>query len=167
MRLNLLLAITIALFGMMITSCGSDTESESFDYSFSEAYEADPATSAHPSDLDATLTVEELEDGGSMITVELTNTIDGETYNIHAHDAADPATTPNGTPYNETPNAAVFANQLVGNGGTVSVSQETALSFTEVTTTYDAFFVVHDPLQAINTADISTYLIVGSFAREQ
>ncbi|NBC02007.1 MAG: hypothetical protein GVY15_14260 [Bacteroidetes bacterium] len=50
-----------------------------------------------------------MEDGNAAITVTLENTRDGECYSVHAHDAADPETTPNNTPYNEKPNADVFA----------------------------------------------------------
>jgi hypothetical protein len=95
------------------------------------------------------------------------NTIAGETYMIHAHDAADPASTPNGTPYNETPNSQVFSQMAMGTGGTVTVTQTVNMSYESITSTYEGFFVIHDPLQAINTTDISTYLVVGAFAREQ
>jgi len=164
MKLNLLLATALLLTGLMMTSCGGDDDlaSTSFDYDFNTAT---PYVGTHSDDLTAEMTVTELESGNTMINVELTNTVDGVTYNIHAHDAADASSTPNGTPYNESPNSAVFAQQLVGNGGTASISQETTLDYTAVTTTYDGFFVVHDPLQDISTVDLSTYLIVGAFAR--
>ncbi len=166
MKLNLLLAATLIFSGLMMSSCGDDDlASSTFNYSFADSYAAGAMSDAHPSDLSATMTVTELESGNSMITVELTNTIDGESYAIHAHDKADAASTPNMTPYNETPNSAIFANMIVGNGGTASVSQETTTSFTDLTTTYEGFFVVHDPLQAINTADVTTYIILGDFAR--
>lgn len=126
-----------------------------------------PYDASHPDNLMAEMKIEEQANGGSKITVTLTNTIDGEMYPVHAHDAADPATTPNGTPYNETPNGNVLAKMIAGNGGSASVSQETSMSYSELLNTYEGFFVVHDPLQPINTADISTYLIVGSFARTQ
>jgi hypothetical protein len=84
---------------------------------------------------------------------------------MHAHDKADPASTPNGTPYDESPNAGVFATAVAGNGGTASVSGETTMSYTEITSTYEGFFVVHDPLQAVNTADVTTYVVLGDFAR--
>lgn len=160
MRLNFLFITMIAVLGLTMTSCGSDTESQDFGYDFNADY-----AGTHENNLGATVTVEELEAGGSMITVELTNTVEGETYPMHVHDAADAATTPNMTPYVEAPNANIFATNLVGTGGTVSTSATTTMSFTELTTTYDGFFVVHDPLQDINTADLSTFLIVAAFAR--
>jgi hypothetical protein len=121
----------------------------------------------HMDNLMATMKVEELADGGSRVTVTLQNTVNGAMYMAHAHDAADPTTTPNGTPYNEAPNSNVFNQMFDGNGGTVSKSQNTNLSFDELTNNYNGFFVVHDPLQAISTTNISTYLIVGTFARAQ
>lgn len=122
---------------------------------------------AHMDNLTASIKVTELTSSTSRITVTLNNTISGQTYHTHAHDAADPTTTPNGTPYNETPNTALYTQMIMGNGGTVSVSQDVALSYSTITSSYDGFFVVHDPLQAVTTTDISTYVIVGSFARTQ
>lgn len=159
MKINLSILAILAM-GLMFTSCGDDLESTSYDYAFNDGYTGDHAT-----DLEATLTIEELDNGGSMITVELTNTVDGETYPLHAHDAADSAETPNMTPYIEAPNADVFASTITGNGGTASTTVTTTRSFTELTTTYDGFLVVHDPLQDVNTADLSTFLIVSTFAR--
>lgn len=121
----------------------------------------------HNSDFSATMSLEEMSNGNTMITITLNNTIDGQTYHIHAHDAADAATTPNGTPYNEMPNSDIFAMPVDGNGGSVSVSQEATMAYADLTTTYEGFFVVHDPLQEISTTDITSYLVVGSFARAQ
>ena len=78
---------------------------------------------------------------------------------------ADPATTPNGTPYNETPNGDVFAMAIMGNGGTASGTNDSSLSYDELTTNYDGFFVVHDPLQPVTTVDPTTYVFLGVFAR--
>lgn len=162
------------LFTVSFSSCEDDeetTELESTTYTYSvhngQTVAAAPYGGSHNTDFSASMKLDEKEDGNTTITVTLNNTVDGQTYNIHAHDAADPSTTPNGTPYNETPNGDVFAQTVVGNGGTVSVSQEATSSFTDLTTTYEAFFVVHDPLQPLSTTDISTYLVVGSFARTQ
>jgi len=144
-------------------------KSETFSYQFNngQVVESAPYNGMHSSDLSADLSVMEMADGMSKVEVTLYNTIDGETYMVHAHDAADPSTTPNGTPYDESPNGDVLVQMAEGNGGTVTVSQESEMSFEELTSSYSGFFVVHDPLQAINTADISTYLVVGTFAREQ
>ncbi len=119
----------------------------------------------HPSTITATLKIEELEANKSKLTVTLTNTIMGLEYMVHAHDAADPATTPNGTPYNESPNVDVLTTHVHGTGGTAMNSQEVNMSFAALTATYNGFFVVHDPTQAISTTDLTTYLFVGAFAR--
>ncbi len=120
---------------------------------------------SHPTNLTATLLVEELEASKSKITITLNNTMTGQEYMIHAHDAADPATTPNGTPYNESPNVNVLVTHINGNGGTMSSSQEVMMSFDDITANYNGFLVVHDPTQAISTTNLTTYLIVGAFAR--
>ena len=146
------------LVGLM-TSCGDDTESASFDYALNGDYAGD-----HADDLTATLILEENEEGNTVVTVELTNTVEGAMYPIHAHDAADPATTPNMTLILEMPNAAVLAGAIMGTGGTVTLSQVSEMSFTDVNN-FDGFLVVHDPLQAVNTTDPTTLLIVSAFAR--
>ena len=66
----------------------------------------------HERNLMAQMMIEEREDVNTNVTVELRNTLNGETYPIHAHDMADPSTTPNNTPYNETPNGIVFATAI-------------------------------------------------------
>lgn len=151
------------------TNGNNEPQSSSYNYFFNNgevaagtAYEG-----SHTSSFSADLEVES-DGNNATITVTLKNTVDGATYMVHAHDAADPNTTPNGTPYNETPNADVLVTSIEGNGGEVSQTYTTSgYSYEDLTTSYEGFFVVHDPLQAINTADISTYLVVGSFARDQ
>ncbi|MBT8233435.1 MAG: hypothetical protein HKO66_16130 [Saprospiraceae bacterium] len=168
-----LLSFFALIATITITSCSDDENTvlldANFDYAFhnGQTVPSAPYTGLHSGDLSANLALEELEDGGTRITVTLMNTMDGETYRIHAHDAADASTTPNGTPYSESPNVDILAQNVTGNGGTVSVSQDTDMSFDDLTSSYEGFFVVHDPLQPINTADITTYLVVGSFARMQ
>lgn len=125
-----------------------------------------PYDGDHWSNLTAKMELEEKSDNMTEITVTLMNTIDGEMYMVHAHDAADPSSTPNGTPYNETPNSDILAKMVTGNGGTVSVTQTANISYDSLTTAYEGFFVVHDPLQTVSTTDISTYLVVSSFARQ-
>lgn len=174
------LLIPMLAFGMIFTasSCDKDDDDDmdknpsmkmsTYMYDFNNGQVASsPYEGSHPDNLMAEMMVEEMANGGSKITVTLENTVDGQMYPVHAHDAADPSTTPNGTPYNETPNSDVFTKMIEGNGGTASISQETNMSYSELTGSYEGFFVVHDPMQAVNTADISTYLVVGSFAREQ
>lgn len=180
-RLNLFrFFLPMLAFGLVFstTSCEKEDDdmddnpnlmSTTFMYEFNNGQVVPTAaySSNHPDNLTAELMVEEMSDGGSKITVTLMNTLDGEMYPVHAHDAADPSTTPNGTPYNETPNADILVQMLEGNGGTASISQETDMSYDDLINDYEGFFVVHDPLQPVNTADISTYVVVGSFAREQ
>lgn len=165
------LAMVFGLSAILFTSCSDDDEdlrsmTYTYDFNTGQVGAGTAYSGNHAGTLTATLTIDEMEDGGSMVTVNLTNTVSGETYAIHAHDAADPATTPNGTPYNETPNGNLLVQMVESTGGNLTATQETDLSYNQITTEYEGFFVVHDPLQPINTADISTYLVVGSFARE-
>ncbi len=164
------------LFVACCTSCGSDDDippvdlkSSSYEYQLhnGQTVESAPYAGTHNDDYMVTMDLEELENGNTKITMNLMNTVNGATYALHAHDVADPATTPNGTPYIESPNANIFAQMVQGNGGTVSVSQEANISYFDLTSTYDGFFVSHDPLQDVSTTDISTYLVVGAFARTQ
>lgn len=167
-----LMMLGIAFVGLVSCSEDDGTDGEmmsmTYDYAFhnGQTVASAPYDGTHDGTLSAQLMLEEM-DGGTMVTVVLMNTVDGEMYPVHAHDAADPATTPNGTPYNESPNSDLLVQMASGNGGTVAVSQMTDMTYEEITMSYEGFLVVHDPLQDINTADISTYLIVGSFAREQ
>lgn len=145
------------------------TQMATYTYEFNNGQVVSSAAymGSHNDNLYAVMEVEEVSASQTMISVTLHNTVDGEMYMIHAHDAADPTTTPNGTPYNESPNTNMFVQMATGNGGMVTATQTVSMSFADVTTMYEGFFVVHDPLQTISTTDISTYLIVGSFARMQ
>lgn len=144
-------------------------ESSKFMYSFNNGQVVPTSVynGNHADNLSGEMLVEGLSNGKTRITVTLNNSINGETYMIHAHDAADPATTPNGTPYNESPNTGVFTQMVKGNGASVTAMQTTDMSYAEITGSYEAFFVVHDPLQNVSTTDLTTYLLLGSFAREQ
>lgn len=168
------LMLAVVLFmatAVAFTSCKKDDDEDLDSTSFSYAFNTGQVgagtaySGSHPSTLTAELTISEKENGNAMVSVTLNNTVDGETYMIHSHDAADPTTTPNGTPYNETPNANVLVQMAAGNGGSVTVSQESTYTYDELLNTYEAFFVVHDPTQAISTTDLTTYLAVGAFAR--
>ena len=179
LKFSLKYAFTGLLSALVLTSCekkddndnmnNPDLKTSTYNYEFNNGQVVPTAAYSgdHMDNLSAEMMVEEMSGGGSKITVTIMNTIDGEMYMVHAHDAADPSTTPNGTPYNETPNADILVQMGEGNGGTITVSQETDMSYDELTTSYEGFFVIHDPLQPINTADISTYLVVGNFARQQ
>jgi len=172
----LTLAVAFVAAGLF-TACSDDspvgTESElrsqTSTYAFNEGQAiGDDATAyrgEHDRNLSAELIIEEREDGNADVTVRLSNTVSGETYPVHAHDMADPDTTPNGTPYNETPNGDVFAGGIEGNGGTASLTNETSISYDELVNSYEAFFVVHDPLQDLSTVDLTTYLVLGVFAQ--
>lgn len=170
--LYLLMAICSMVF---FYSCGEDdgtgdelsTASYEYELHNGQAVPTAPYGGFHPNDFGVTMDLEELDNGNTMITLTLENTIIGATYHIHAHDAADAASTPNGTPYDETPNASIFQQMVDGASGSVEISQEAEISFDELTTEYEGFFVVHDPLQSVSTTDISTYLVVGSFGRAQ
>lgn len=168
--------------GLILGSCKKDEpepeptpdqtpemQSATFEYEFNngQVVASAPYAGMYMDNLIATMMVEEVSANETMISVTLTNTIDGEMYMIHAHDAVDPATTPNGTPYDETPNGNVFTQMANGNGGNVTVSQTVSMSYSSIINDYEGFFVVHDPLRPISTTDISTYLVVGSFARMQ
>ena len=167
--------LAIMLFlALGLSSCSDDDviaplESSLIEYAFhnGQIVAAAPYAGIHPGDFSASMNLEELANGKTNITITLQNTIDGATYRIHAHDAADAASTPNGTPYTEAPNSTILAQAIDGNGGTVTVSQEAEMSYDELINNYAGFFVVHDPLQAVNTADVSTFLIVSTFARPQ
>ena len=154
---------------MPVDPGSDDPMSASFDYAFNEGQLLDDVNTAyrgeHDRSLEARIDVDEMEDGNAAITVTLENTLDGESYAVHAHDAANPEETPNNTPYDESPNADVFAEIIEGTGGSASLTNETDIPYEEVTQEYEAFFVVHDPLQDISTVDLTTYLILGSFGQ--
>ncbi|MFN3528903.1 MAG: hypothetical protein ACK417_03150 [Bacteroidia bacterium] len=147
-----------------------------FNYAFNtgQVGEGTAYNGMHPTNLTAKMTITEMNGNKAKVEVWLENTIEGESYMVHAHDAADPASTPNGTPYNESPNTNVLTLALKGGSAnhnhrvghsTAYGMQEANRSFDDLTTMYNAFFVVHDPTQPISTTDLSTYLVVGVFAR--
>jgi len=165
---NMLKTASIALVLIVLfTSCNKDkkrVENYSYSVNSGQLNSAWAYTGTHANTVSADLKLEGQKDG-TMITVTINNTVDGETYNVHAHDAADAASTPNGTPYNETPNVDVFVKQITGNGASSSESFLTTMSVTELTETYEGFLVVHDPLQTMSTTDPATFIVLGSFAR--
>lgn len=183
MKLRNYITLPLLAIGLMVssTSCKKDkdepmeptptptTMSSTFNYEFNNGQVVASASydGEHSDKLTASMKVEEVSSTQAKITVTLSRTVNGEMYHMHAHDAADPASTPNGTPYNETPNGDVFSQMVTGNGGDVSVSQTVNMTYSQIINEYNGFFVVHDPLQAISTTDISTYLVVGTFARAQ
>ncbi|WP_194975261.1 hypothetical protein [Aquiflexum lacus] len=166
---NLSTYLVLGVFAQSLTAGEANLRTTEFNYSFNEGQALDNPAIAydgeHPRNLMAKIMVEEKIDGTSKVTVSLMNTLNGRMYPVHAHDAADPSTTPNGTPYNESPNGAIFAGMISGNGGTAMASNDLDISFNELTRNYEGFFVVHDPTQDLSTTDLTTYLVLGLFAR--
>ncbi len=176
---NQLIKYSLILFAVMsmgiFTACDSSTsamqdlDERTVQYAFNEGQLLGSVDTAyrgeHNRDLTANVLIEELDNGNALVTVTLMNTISGVTYPVHAHDAADPATTPNGTPYDESPNHNIFAGGIEGNGGTAMASNETSVPYQELINTYEGFFVVHDPTQDISTTDLTTYLVLGLFGQ--
>lgn len=181
MKIKNFLLPAFAFTLLVVTSCKKEEEtptptptptpmmSSTYNYEFNNGQVVSSAAydGMHMDNFNASMKVDELSSTQSKVTITLNNTVDGETYHVHAHDFADPATTPNGTPYNETPNTAVFTQMTTGNGGSVTLTQTVDMSYADLTMNYGGFLVVHDPLQAVSTVDISTYLVVGAFARTQ
>ncbi len=171
MRRAVVIMSVLFLGAATMTSCSKDDDedkmSTTFDYVFNtgQVGAGTAYSGSHPTDYSATMKVEELDDDRARISVTLNNTVDGQMYMLHAHDAADASTTPNGTPYNETPNSAVFVQMINGTGGSVTATQDVDFSYEYITTVYSGFFVSHDPTQPISTVDLTTYLLVGGFAR--
>jgi len=166
-----LLMVLAAL--MIVAACNKEDDepmlrSMAFDYTFNEGQLVGPTTAysgQHPRNLTARMEVMEMPNGTAKIMLMLNNTLPGQMYMIHAHDMADPATTPNGTPYNETPNSNVLSEMVTPQGASAMVEHNTTLTYDELLNNYDGFLVVHDPTQAISTTDLTTYLILGVVAR--
>lgn len=169
---NLKLTAAVLSFFMLtattFTSCKKDDEkkTKTIDYAFNtgQVGAGTAYSGSHPSNLTASVKLTEMSGEQTKITVTLTNSLSGKDYNIHVHDAADAATTPNGTPYNEAPNTSILTMTIAGNGGTVSKDYTATHSYDYLLNTYaGGFFVVHDPTQPISTTNLTTYLVVGSF----
>lgn len=167
MKLSTILTGTLLLLAVgFFSSCEQNDEPELKTMTYNYAFNTGQLNSAyaysgsHPTDLSAKLMLAEQADGKTKITVTLMNAQAGQTYAVHAHDKVTPGA--NGLPYNQAPNGMVYV-QMIANGEASMVSDK---SFTELTTEYEGFFVIHDPMQAINTADPTTYVVLGNFARE-
>ena len=156
----------IAVSATLLTSCEKDPDpqTKSTDYPFNTG-QLGAGTAYSGSHGAITATVKLTENGNqTTVTVTLMGTMNGQDYNVHVHDSADPLTTPNGTPYNETPNTSILVTTIAGNGGTVSKDYTSTMSYNDLVNNYTGgFFVVHDPTQPISTTNIQTYLIVGAF----
>lgn len=160
------IALAFVAVSVALTSCEKAVEpkTSTTDYAFNTG-QVGAGTAYSGSHGTLTAAIKFTEDGNTTkLTVTLNGTMNGQDYNLHVHDGADPLTTPNGTPYNETPNATILVGTIAGNGGTVSKDFTSTMSYSAIMDTYaGGFFVVHDPTQAISTTDLSTYLIVGAF----
>jgi hypothetical protein len=156
----------VAITVMVLSSCEKDpvpqTKSTNYPFNTGQLGAGTAYSGTHGA---ITATVKLTENGNqTTITVTLVGTQNGLDYNIHVHDAADPTTTPNNTPYNEAPNASILVMTIAGNGGTVSKDYTSTMSYNDLVNNYaGGFFVVHDPTQAISTTNLQTYLIVGTF----
>ena len=166
------LLMTLAAL-MILAGCNKEDDepmlrSMAFDYSFNEGQLVGPATAydgEHPRNLSARMEVMEMPNGTAKIMVTLNNTLPGQMYMIHSHDMADPESTPNGTPYNEAPNANVLVEMVTPQGTSATVEHNSTLTYDELLQNYDGFLVVHDPTQDLSTVDLTTYLILGVVAR--
>lgn len=148
--------------GFMSCEKEAEMQSKTYNYSFNtgQAAAAYAYSGSHPNTIAAELKLDEMADGTTKVSVTLTGANDA-TYMVHAHDVSSTGT----LPYNQTPNGNVYATPIAVTSGTGTSSQISTMSFEALTTTYDGFFVVHDPTQAINTADPTTYVVLGTFAR--
>lgn len=162
---SLFLMVLLAAFSSCQTEEPAELQSKTFTYDFNtgQVNAAYAYAGTHPNTLKAELMLEEMADGKTKITVTLMNPEAGQTYMVHAHDKADPNTTPNGTPYNETPNSTVFAMPITDTEGSKSFTSD--MTYSDLTTSYEAFLVIHDPLQPLTTTDPTTYVVLGEFAR--
>lgn len=81
-----------------------------FNYSFNtgQVEEAYAYAGSHPPSLEAVIQVIELTESRSRATLSFMNKLNGEIFNTHANDVADPAGIPKGIAYIETPNAKIF-----------------------------------------------------------
>jgi hypothetical protein len=161
-RFRILALAFVAVSATLLTSCEKDPEpqTKTTDYAFNTGQlgAGTAYSGSHPNTLTASV---KLTESGSqtIVRVTLTNTINGEDYTVHVHDAQ--AGSP---PYNQTPNANILATTIAGTGGTVSKDYTSTMTYNALTVDYaGGFFVVHDPTQPISTTDLTTYLVVGAF----
>lgn len=159
-----LFVLTAATF----TSCKKEddpmTKTVEYPFNTGQVGAGTAYSGSHATNFSASVKLTEMDGEQCKVTVTLMNSQSGQDYNLHVHDAADAATTPNGTPYNETPNASILVMTIAGNGGTVSKDYTATHSYDYILNTYaGGFFVVHDPTQTLSTTDLTTYLVVGSF----
>jgi hypothetical protein len=162
---------TLLLFlSFSLLACEKDQEPEShsppsFSYSFNEGQnELKTAyTGDHPRDLRAEMQLLEGDSGGTRIRITFSNTLDGETYAVHAHDYDADSTI--GLPYEFSVNTAVLNQNPVGRTGTLEIEQHSDSSVAYFENRYQGYLVVHDPLQPVQTKKPSSFLILGRFAR--
>lgn len=146
----------LLVFSIAFTSCEEKVElrETEYNYAFHTGY-----TGSHANSLTADVKLNEMEDGTTKITVTLNNAINGETYNVHVHDAD--ASAAGG--YNPTPNSDIYATTITASGTTATKEMTSSKSYLELTNDYAGFFVVHDPLQAVDATDPTTFVVLGAF----
>lgn len=120
-------------------------------------------TGDHPNNFRAQMRLAKVDSGGTLVRITFYHTLDGETYAVHAHDY-DPDSTIR-QPYEFAVNTEVFNQNPVGNGDTVEVTQYSPYSPAYLKEEYQGYFIVHDPLQPVQTKKPATFLIAGRFAR--
>lgn len=152
-------SLMLLVFSIAFTSCEEKVElrETTYNYAFNANYGG-----THANSLTADVMLNEMEDGTTKITVTLNNAINGEEYPVHVHDAD--ASQPNG--YNPSPNAAILATMITASGTTATTEVTSQKSYLELTNDYDGFFVVHDPLQAVDVTDPATFVVVDAFPKK-
>jgi hypothetical protein len=147
----------LLVFSIAFTSCETeaDLKESTYNYSFHTAY-----AGTHGA-LSAKMTLNEMSDGTTKITVELDGTENGDKYIMHAHDADTAAV----GGYDTAPNMTVLATDVTATGTTATVEFTSTMSYEALTTSYDGFYVIHDSKQAVNPSDPTTFLVLGAFAR--
>lgn len=170
LRKNIFTGCFIILFSIACNNNDDDAESlplpsATFAYSFNEgeAFGGSTYQGTHPRNLSASLQLQALDTGGTKLTVTLYNTLAGESYATHAHNARD--TTNGGNPYEFLVNTTILNQNPTGTGDSVQAVHYTPREFKFLVNEYQGYLVIHDPLQPINTNDPTTLLILGKFAR--
>ena len=148
------------LFTMLLAACEKDDDkkmaAKTYSYTFNTGAIGESYVGTHPKTMASQVTVTEQANGKSKLTVMLTNTLSGKTYNVHLHEAMAGST----PPYNQMPKYIIT---VTGNGTTAANTVVLSDSFETLTAAFKGFYVVHDPTQTLSTTDFKTFLIVGTY----
>lgn len=148
------------LFTVLFGACKKDDDEEratkTYSYTFNVGAIGESYVGTHPKTMASQVTITEQANGKSKLTVMLTNTLSGKTYNVHFHEAMAGST----PPYNQTPRYIIT---VTGNGSTAINAVVLSDSFETLTAAFKGFYVVHDPTQTLSTTDFKTFLIVGAY----